>query len=1411
MPGRHDIVIQRYLERLLASVRRGGLLYAFPTKSVKRLDLTRLRVANPGLPEEALNKLIKSEDGRIQFDLDLSQRDSTTELQLLGSGGESKQDSAQETLYYALTRGLARTAEAYRRETGVRSLWLAYPLFYARVADEAGDFTNILSPVFLWPIKIEAPLQTQGRLIISRDKDAGGPKYNKALDIWITEHLNFNPDDPHRDEFDKTSRIELEEVVRGLYAGLRPTPSVSLMGSPQAIPDKQSLEKLPTPSVLHSGVIGLIQWENQALTHDLENLLKDGKTTELLNDFLSGKGRETKNSVTIPPEYDRFHVTEADPSQERAVWLAREGPGLVVHGPPGTGKSQTIVNMVADSLAHGQRVLVVCQKSAAIDVVANRLKAQGLGDLFCLVHDSESDRTQTILGIKNQIFAANFSRTGDSISGARSRLAAEIEKLERQLTEYSEAVCGTGSFGLPYRDLLAKAAKIYAEGGRVQPSERLKPLFVGKTFNDLHVIEGEIKATGELWGRAWPKANPWRFRRVDVSVAPITRDSLESAFVAVLAADGVHSRFVSERGRCFQIVGDPSDFQKRGERWLAQINLALKPSLFDLCCAWLNKAAKHGRSTLYQTFAELRPLVARFTSISRERYDEAYEQEFRSMDVAQAKQRLEITAALVELEARWWRWFSPEFHRLHKELKLSLGRPAKVGPEELNLLREFWLVWLDRQYWALSFASELATEAECDPWFKQVATHFAQSDTTALATDQQELALNIERAPLATAVVNALAALKHWFKNDYLMNLQATICTGESLSRDLSSIRDGFADLESLQMLDLNRPYRESLARDVLAVLEEDEPASPPDPGTAERWWIIVQISAFISWKEICEAERPVLHRMNGGLFEQSQRRLAKAIDEKRQLEVEYIRELWRERQSTHRKSDFSGILVTRGPNSKRLRQVVELGHAVGLFDFRPCWLTNPNTASQIFPLAEQFFDLVIFDEASQCPIEQAIPAIYRARRLVVAGDEKQLPPTAFFQSSFSFGDEPPSEAEEEAASETNIEQQLDEARQQQALTVTDLLEASKPLLRESLLNIHYRSEHPTLISFSNHAFYACQLQMPPSVQARTPEAPLLLIEAGGVYDKKKNVAEAHKVIELLRKIWLADGVPPTIGVVTFNEVQRDLIEDMLLDEAARDPEFQVRYLAERNRVENEQDVGFFVKNLESVQGDERDVMIFSTTFGRDPQGQFRRFFGPINQQGGERRLNVAITRAKKKNYVITSMPLHEISDVLAGGGVPIGVSVGGRDYLHAYMQYVKAVSGQDAVAQRQTLNLASRLATMAGALPSAGKEDSLFEAEVRDALTKLGYTTVSQVGDSGFRIDLAVMHPNPEHGYVLGIECDGKAYHSEWTARARDVWRQRILEKRGWKIHRIWSTNWWLDRDFELRKLVARIQSLTG
>ena len=333
--------------------------------------------------------------------------------------------------------------------------------------------------------------------------------------------------------------------------------------------------------------------------------------------------------------------------------------------------------------------------------------------------------------------------------------------------------------------------------------------------------------------------------------------------------------------------------------------------------------------------------------------------------------------------------------------------------------------------------------------------------------------------------------------------------------------------------------------------------------------------------------------------------------------------------------------------------------------------MMNPNTACQIFQLSLGMFDVIIFDEASQCPLEQAVPILYRGKRVVVAGDEKQLPPTSFFLSVTPFDDEENSPDETEAP----IEDQLQRDLIRDVLATTDLLTVCDSVLRNSYLDMHYRSEHPLLIQFSNKAFYGGRLQCPPSVKSDgAEEIPIEVRSTNGVYEHQTNEMEARSVVKLLRELWLEKSFTGTLGVVTFNLKQEDLIQNLLQTEALQDELFRVKYETECDRKDGRQDVSFFVKNLESVQGDERDAMIFSTTFGLDSTGQFKRFFGPLNRDGGERRLNVAVTRAKKKIFIVTSLPVSQISDVFASAGSRKATKVTGRDYLQAYMRYAEAV-----------------------------------------------------------------------------------------------------------------------------------------
>jgi hypothetical protein len=449
-------------------------------------------------------------------------------------------------------------------------------------------------------------------------------------------------------------------------------------------------------------------------------------------------------------------------------------------------------------------------------------------------------------------------------------------------------------------------------------------------------------------------------------------------------------------------------------------------------------------------------------------------------------------------------------------------------------------------------------------------------------------------------------------------------------------------------------------------------------------------------------------------------------------------------------------------------------------------------------------FDLVVFDEASQCPVEQAVPAVYRGKSIVVSGDEKQLPPTSFFASSWDSDEPEEDEAEAESMDAAAAKkQQLQQSGIAYLLQVEDLLAAAIGNLPEQLLSVHYRSKHPALIEFSNRAFYSGRLEAPPAqVSSVNGTRPIRYHEVAGVYDRRSNVEEAKAVVNILRDFWMGNGESPTIGVVTFNQVQKDLIEVLLDDECRRDPAFNAQRDLELSRQEDNQDVGFFIKNLENVQGDERDVMIFSTTFGRDTTGRFNRRFGPVGATGGERRLNVAVTRAKSQVIVVSSMPIAEISSALAVDTAP-GAQLTPPAYLQLYLAYAKAVSDGDADRIKFILDRAGHRSP----IMTTADPDSPFEEDVRDVLEKLNCTVHSQVGESGFRIDLAVVARNPELGYALGIECDGASYHSERSARLRDVWRQQILSDRGWRLYRIWSTRWWYHRGEEIEGLKIALE----
>jgi len=486
---------------------------------------------------------------------------------------------------------------------------------------------------------------------------------------------------------------------------------------------------------------------------------------------------------------------------------------------------------------------------------------------------------------------------------------------------------------------------------------------------------------------------------------------------------------------------------------------------------------------------------------------------------------------------------------------------------------------------------------------------------------------------------------------------------------------------------------------------------------------------------------------------------------------------------------------VNRDDKKKSLRQIIKQDFEL-FTDIFPVLLVNPAVCSSLFDLKENLFDVVIFDEASQLRIEDTFCALIRGRIKVISGDEHQMPPSSYFNSTdfsldtddFSEDDDSPERQRQDAIIElANKESLLEYATD---LNYFDLF-----------LDIHYRSRHPQLIDFSNAAFYSNRLTpMPPISDYK----PIRYIHVNGIYDNQVNLLEAKQIILLLKNEVFpnSDGELPSIGIATFNLHQRNLIWDEINKEAKADFNFG-------NKIDKLFEKGMFIKNLENIQGDERDIIIISTTFGINKSGVFNEMFGPLNVKNkGHRLLNVIITRAKYKIFVCTSFPFERIQQykehIENYGNV-------GRGVLFAYLAYAKAIEEDDFETKDFILNLLNEYnnskSSNVGFQTIFGTE-SPFEQEVVDCLLNNGIEPERielQYTCGGFRIDIVVKSKKTNKA-IIAIECDGASFHSSNEAYVWDIFRQKQLEQYGFKFYRVWSTDWWKNQKNEIQKLIGFI-----
>ena len=561
-----------------------------------------------------------------------------------------------------------------------------------------------------------------------------------------------------------------------------------------------------------------------------------------------------------------------------------------------------------------------------------------------------------------------------------------------------------------------------------------------------------------------------------------------------------------------------------------------------------------------------------------------------------------------------------------------------------------------------------------------------------------------------------------------------------------------------------------------------------------ENWLSVFQFNLY---------EKLLDHYVSSDLpiDEESHNKISFLLEEIKTVQIKYINDLWLSNliDSSRNFYKANGITVENLYNkrsSKRfkrnsLRQIVKAD--INLFtDFFPIILTTPDAASNLFGMMkESFFDIVLFDEASQLRIEDTLPSLLKGKQIIVAGDEHQMPPSNYFSKAYEGNDESDPEEDEEFKFNTD-----------------DFLLASESLLEfsgefgfeKSYLDFHYRSRHPDLIQFSNYAFYEGRLKPMMNIEEYKP---ISFKQVNGIYFENTNIKEADEVINILQnKIKrLPNGKYPSIGIATFNISQRDLIIDEILKKRRGDSSKGFN----EKMVEFEQE-GFFVKNLENIQGDERDVIILSTTYGVNTEGKFYKRFGQVNQQKGYKLLNVIITRAKHKLYVCSSIPENQFlnySDLLDKEG-----SNNRYPVFYAYLAYCKAISDGDNELKQAVLDRLS----INGIRPSEhGLSDlkspiiELIASILRANFPEANIRTNHKISE--FYIDILIEIKGKEINNII-IEIDGSKEHSSSQAYLDDIYREQVLTSFGFKLHRIWSTNFWRNSIDETEKLISSIKN---
>ncbi len=1075
--------------------------------------------------------------------------------------------------------------------------------------------------------------------------------------------------------------------------------------------------------------------------------------------------------AALPPEIEKadldqillpestFHVLDADSSQQRAILAVKSNHNLIIEGPPGTGKSQTIANLIADALADKKTVLFVSEKMAALEVVYKRLETIGLHD-FCLqLHSHKTNKRAVydeIIRVLDNTRPPDHAKDADLthlgfLKDLLNKYAQQLHIPFGKLAEKPFDVLGQLALVLGKAPLIEAPIKDIAEIDQVN---------LHNTYSNLQDLVNVITELGD------PKKHPWygsELNGISNAQLAILHEALSKAiktYANILERAGI---FAEELG-----ITQPETSQQINTLCEAANTIADSPGAqkadlentgWDKMPIIVQDILKHGRefSALEQS------LLA------------CFKPELLNLELADVRRRFNTYSH------SWTRFIKPNYWK-DKQFLLDYLQPDYKHLSALELAQQLNAInayHAEKAY--LLEMNEIGQSLFGDRW-QGLATDWNELDkyTHWLVQMRRYIASGIlqdkgillicEGKISSRQVRNGSKELQEQL--GYLVASQQELLRLIKVSDSAAKLLAADSDLEQTKIWlysllnNIQRLHQFTVYNDKLATCLASF-AGPMIKRFFEEQYDTAQLVQtfkrffYERWLDLVFIERPRLAAFNTLVHEQK-------IDDFRGLDLKSIK-LSRQRLLhklyTGRETQLANPLfsIELGILQRELRKKARHIPLRKLFtkapnimrSVKPCFMMSPMSAALFLDPNICNFDLVIFDEASQVSTEDAVGSLVRAKQAVVVGDPKQLPPTNFFQMQIV-------QADEQAADEESILDDVDSV-------LDEFVSVGFP--KQSLL-WHYRSQHESLIEFSNRHFYKNLLTFP-APHNGNDQLGLQYYFVGGVYKGQGvNPIEAKAVAEAV-----CDHIKKhpdlSLGVGTFNMNQQQLILDELEQRRRNDPALEF-FFAKKGEDQ------FFVKNLENIQGDERDVIIISITYGPDEFGRLRYNFGPVNGENGWRRLNVIFTRAKRCLKIFSSMHGDEID--------PAKVQSQGAKLLRDFLIFAETRQRHLPIANNQV------------------EIETPFELSVYEQLTKRGLKLIPRVGQSGYRIDFGVIGDGDPNCFIAGIECDSTNYYSAATARDRDRLRQKVLEDLGWTIMRVWSIDWWRDKEGQIDRILKLV-----